>query len=96
VVLDPSAHRGDQDGDIHCVVTFSDPVSQPPSAFASNSESEEEGADRNPPVIAQYLERVRRAKERYGPNRVVKMNEIAWKDVQVGGKTIAPNLSFHL
>jgi hypothetical protein len=46
-------------------------------------------ADRNPVVIAQYLERVRAARAKYGANRVVNMDETAWKDVQIGGKTIA-------
>jgi hypothetical protein len=45
---------------------------------------------RNPAVIAQFLERVRSAREKYGPHRVVNMDETAWKDVQIGGKTIAP------
>jgi hypothetical protein len=46
--------------------------------------------ERNEIVIARYLERVRAAQAKYGPCRVANMDETAWKDVQMIGKTIAP------
>jgi hypothetical protein len=42
--------------------------------------------DRN----AQYLEQIRAARATYGDGRVVNMDETAWKDIQMGGRTVAP------
>jgi hypothetical protein len=46
--------------------------------------------ERNEIVMARYLERVSTAKKKYGPDRVANMDQTAWKDVQMNGKTMAP------
>jgi hypothetical protein len=46
--------------------------------------------NRDAAIIKEFLERLRAAREHYGNDHVVNMDETAWKDVQMAGKTIAP------
>jgi hypothetical protein len=39
--------------------------------------------------IDEFLEKLRVAEERYGPDRIINMDETSWKDVHMSGKTIA-------
>jgi hypothetical protein len=44
---------------------------------------------RSQTLIDDFLEKLRVAEERYGPDRIINMDETSWKDVHMSGKTIS-------